>query len=96
MNCAIVLIICVRIKIGKGECKDKVLVVVTASILAVSKVLNRGTTDQLASGTTISTLNAFRTSSKMGISALSFHNVTLISGRVVSRHLIQGIQTPLL
>jgi len=86
--------ICARVKIGRGECKDKVQVVITARALVHNKVSIRVIRDQLVSGTVISILSIPRTNTRVGISVFIFSSVTLISSRMVDRHLNQGILMP--
>jgi len=83
--------ICARVRIGKGECKDKVRVVTTARALALNKVSIRVIRDQLVSETMISILSNSRINSRVGISAFIFSSVTLISSKMVDTHLHQGI-----
>jgi len=83
--------ICARGKIGKGECKDNVRVVITASVSALNKFTIRAIRDQLVSGTMISILSNTRINSRVGINAFIFSIVTLISSRIADRHLNQGI-----
>jgi len=85
---------CVIVRIGRGECKDTVRVVITAIALALVRVPIIVTKDQLASGTMISILSNSRINSRVEISAFIFSSVTLISSRMVDRHLNQGILRP--
>jgi len=86
--------ICARVRIGRGECKDKVWVVITASAMALNKVSIRVIINLLVSGTMISILSNSRINNKVGISAFIFSSVTLISSRVVNRRPDQGILMP--
>jgi len=88
--------ICARVKIGRGECKDKVRVVIAASALALNKVSIRVIRNQLVSGTMITILSNSRINSRVGINAFIFSSITLISSRMVDRHLNQGILMPTL
>jgi len=83
--------ICARVKIGKGECKDNVWVVITASVSALNKFSIRAIRDQLVSGTMISILSSSRINSRVGINAFIFSSVTLMNSKMVDRHLHQGI-----
>jgi len=85
------LIICTRVRIERGECKDKVWVVITTSTSALNRVPIRVTRDQLASGTVISILSNSRINNRVGINAFIFSSVTLISSMMVDRYLNQGI-----
>jgi len=85
-----------RVRIGRGECKNKVWVVITANALALIRVPIKVTRDQLASGTVISILSNPRTNTGVGINAFIFSSVTLISSRMVDKHLNQGMLMPLL
>jgi len=88
------LIICVKVRIRRGGCYHRVLAVITANVSILSKAFNRGSRDQLVSGTATSSLRVSRINHRMGISILHSSSVILIDSRMVSRHLVQEIQMP--